>query len=352
MSNPEPQPNPELKNSLVALLEAIGKFLPFVPDRWHAAAAGLLGFLLLLVGAIFATTQAPGGGPTAPSFIPATAITVDLRDLTLTKDKHTGQVKSAVAADAVPIAPLMDWENIDVRLGRVQTWCLQEADVGAQQVFRDVMNQLSATFPRNIRWQEGCPGPYTLGRDAEVQCGGGSVACAGPQAWVEAPYKAPANSFTYANGRVTYSGVQHIELNLGHNVCGYSPASVMAPIYLPDGPTCTNPGAPGLEPEDWGNAIAYYGLDQPGGGAKPPIATPSPSPSPSPTPVPGRRQIQAQLWLYKPPSCPVTMSADGWCVTVYNLGGVPDSGEWATFVTVSPTGAIEFPDDFIHLDAK
>ena len=99
-------------------------------------------------------------------------------------------------------------------------------------------------------------------------------------------------------------------LNLGHNSCGRvvdpdtgkSVPSVMAALYLPSGPSCTEPPATGLTEEDWPQAIRYYGL---GAGNRPP-------PTPTPTPAP---RYEAQIWAPESanPDCTGTRW-QGWCV--------------------------------------
>jgi hypothetical protein len=391
----QPQTTPEQNKKLWdTVLQILGTILPMVPSRWRPLAASVVTTLAVLGAALFITgnVPTPGGGEQLRS-TPMTAITFDQRDLELRVQRDSkGNAKSDIqvvsdtgarsaSGEAVPQAPLMDWENIDVRLGRTQTWCLQEADANAQQIFRDVMNELSAAFPTDgstpgIRWQEACPGPYTLGATAQIQCGDGAVACAGPSFWVEAPYSAPAGSFTYANGRVSYNGdyrdhywrqdagsgsqlsdigmkvalaheVQHIELNLGHNGCGrvvdpttgQAVPSTMSPIYLPDGPTCTEPGATGLTTADWPLAIKYYAL----AARRSPRPSPSPSPSPSPTPAPQTKVI-TQIWTHQSqvPACPTTFQGGGWCVQSVDVGPVPAGGAWLVHIKVRPDGGMDF----------
>jgi hypothetical protein len=273
--------------------------------------------------------------------VAATAITADFRDLTLRVDRRAGrsEVVHAVAplsphTDA-PAAPLMDWRNDDVRTGSVMTWCLKSLEPTSAAALRRALDELARRFPTDgsrpgVRWKESCPGAYTTGNTADTDCPGvDAVACA--------VYYGPRNgrvsiSQTYLNRYGHLSGwrevaiaheVQHIVLNLGHNPCGVirdpdtgrPVPSVMTPVDLIAGQSCSDPPARWLTPDDWYWAVRYYRLDggQGGGGGGDPSPSPSPSPTPTPTPTPTAATVQ--LWAYPGEGaiCPVPLSGE-WCV--------------------------------------
>ncbi len=269
-----------------------------------------------------------GGGPTIiPPAARVAAITVDLKDVDITRDPNgAGRVvRSAAPAEGrdVPAAPLMDWEDDNVRTGRTEVWCLKAADPDARAIFREVLDTLSARFKPDgrsgIGWRESCgkDATYKLTGTAYDQCGIGdsAVACAGPNT-----YCGPtAHGDAWCGGHVSYNGhyrdytlsggqrglspgldaagvkvalsheVQHLLLNLGHNSCGTvldpvtgkAVSSVMTALYLPSGPSCSKPAAVGLAESDWVLALGYYDF-----GPATSSATPASTPTATATPAP------------------------------------------------------------------
>lgn len=307
-------------------LARFGRRLSRVPSRWRPAAAALLA----LVSAVGVGLCARGTYETAPTTYQASALTADFRDVELRVDpvRGTGRITREVggAPDddeaSEEQAPIMDWNNQDVRDGAVMRWCLQEGDVAAQQILRDVLGELGRVFPRNVRWEETCPGSYSLGPTAQLDCPmptGEAVACAvyyGARAGrvsYNGNYRAGrAPGLSDAGMRVALAHeAQHLILNLGHNDCGVildprtrqPVASVMTPLYLPDGPSCSQPPARGLEPADWPLAVAYYNLNTPTPTVTPtprPTATPTPRATPTAAPLPFTRDnaLNALATLY------------------------------------------------------
>lgn len=286
--------------------------------------------LLAVIAALFALRQAGElGGPTDTKTMVTpqrrvSAITVDLHDydIVIPKQGDPRVIKdTAPSLVAKPLAPLMDWEDRNVRQGDTQVWCLAGADPEAQDIFRNILNQLGGRFTpqgrSGIRWRESCNGnTYSLQSNAYDQCGigDGAAACAGPNTYCGVTIKGDA----WCGGDVSYNGhfrdftlshadrglspgldaaglktalsheVQHLLLNLGHVGCGVvlsgagkPVASVMAPLYMPSGPSCTTPPAAGLVAADWELSLGYYDF-----GPAPSQPTPEPTPTPAPTPPP------------------------------------------------------------------
>lgn len=317
MPTPNPQ-NQRDKALFSVLLETFYKLLPFVPVKWRPAVAAFLTFLAVLLGIVYAEQQV--NQPTEPSR-PVSMVTIDGRDV-------DGRVKGGVLSVACTasnqarcVAPLMDWENKDVREGRVLSWCMAEAnDAPAEDIVRGLLNELSARFPANVRWTEQCPGQYTFAGTAGADCGSpDALACAvylGERAGrvsfngqLRAGFLSPGLSDRGMKIAMAHE-IQHLLLNLDHTQCDNPEPSAMSPIYLPDGPSCAR--ATGLEPYDWAKAIEYYALQ---GGNQP-----TPTPTPSPTPVPdNRRRLYVRVW---------NEGCGGWCVQTVDLGDVAASGTW------------------------
>ncbi|MGE0371937.1 MAG: hypothetical protein AB7Q01_08625 [Gammaproteobacteria bacterium] len=258
--------------------------------RSLAVTAGAILFAALLYGLIVTILQ-PDRTPDAAlrGWSPLAVTTVHQQSLTLGhKDGETRTLQSVSAA------PVLDWYNEDVAAGQTMTWCLADADPAAAAIGREVLNGLAAEFPPpfpsapGIAWTETCDGAaYSLGPTAQVDCGIGANAlgCAAPDGgeWRDGIYH-------FRQGRMSYNGeyrdgliepglddngmrvvlaheIQHLALTLDHNNCGVirdadgrAVPSVMTPIYLPSGPSCSEPGATGLTPADWPGAIERYGL--------------------------------------------------------------------------------------------
>lgn len=365
-------------NKVRVYLALCGKLLPFVPLKWKPVAGAALNLALVLLAAITVPEMVNTGGGTPPAPAPgyyASAITVDMEDLDLRVENGVAQVLRTVAplqGDVAPQAPLMTWENTNVRSGTLMRWCLAElaGDRDAADTLRETLNELSGKFPRNIRWQEACPGDYSAGLSAEIDCGIGdqAVACA---VYLGATRgRVSVNGKFAREGRISRSGkrvawaheVQHLLMNLGHNNCGVviDPASgravpsVMAAIILPDGPTCTEPGAMGLTPDDWPLAVQYYNL-QP---AATPTATatatrtadptatatstPEPTPTRAPTPTARTQRVVLQEWV---PNGTCTNPIDGWCRREVTLSQAP-SGAYYVIKVRLPDGSERLVGDF------
>lgn len=285
----------------------------------NAIAAVLLTAVSVLAGFVLREqTAAPVHLPPAPRLA---AITADLQDVSLVRQPD-GTTRIVAAASpregSAPAAPLMDWEDRNVREGNTTVWCLAEADPEAAEVMRSVLDRLASRFTpagqSGIRWRESCDGAtYALGADAYDQCGigDGAVACAGPTHYCGRTAAGDA----FCGGRITYNGhyrdytlsagrrglapgldrqglvaalaheVQHLLLNLGHNACGTvldpvtgrAVPSVMTALSLPSGPSCSRPAATDLTEADWTLALDYYQFG-PALVQTPPTATPNPEP--------------------------------------------------------------------------
>lgn len=279
------------------------------------AAIGFTGLSVLAGFTLSEQTSPAKRLPPTPRFA---AITADLQDVDIHRapDGTARIVRAAHPRDgAAPAAPLMDWEDRNVREGNTLVWCMADADAEAADVMRGILDRLTARFPpagqSGIRWREDCGGAtYSLGADAYDQCGigDGAVACAGPTHYCGQTVAGDA----WCGGRVTYNGhyreyttsggrrgiapgldraglvtalaheVQHLLLNLGHNACGIvtDPAtgqpvpSVMTAVNLPSGPSCSRPAAADLAPADWTYALSYYTF----GAIVAPPATTTPDP--------------------------------------------------------------------------
>lgn len=285
----------------------------------------ILAVLFALVAGVLAAREAGylGGGPEAAAPAPRlAALTADRKDMTLLRED--GAVReiartnpNGTVSDA---APLMDWEDRNVRTGATQVWCLRDADPEARDVLRDILTTLAQRFApqgrSGIVWRESCQNAtYSLGKDAQTQCGigDGALACAGPthycgrtvkgDAWCggHLSYNGNYRQYTLSGGRQGLSPgldggglraalsheVQHLLLNLGHNDCGVvrdpltrlPVPSIMTGVVLPSGPSCSVPPAAGLADADWTFALTYYDFG--------PAAAPTPTPPAGPTLPPG-----------------------------------------------------------------
>lgn len=292
---------------------------------------------LLLVLSWNTRLPSPVPNPVAggPGHWQASAITADFRDLDLlvSKETRTGRIQGVKAAlpvgESMPAAPLMDWLNTDVRDGRTMRWCMDDTATApaVAEAVRSLLTDLAGRFPpvprdvdgRRVRsgiaWMEGCPGSYTVGLTAEQDCGmAGVVACAvyyGERAGrvsVSRPLLERYGATAWVRVALAHE-LQHLVLNLGHNACGVvldpvsgrPVASVMTPIDVGRGVSCSQPPATGLEPADWLYAIDLYRLVYPGGVTVTPTVTPPP-PSPSPTPTPTATplpevRVYGQRWI-------------------------------------------------------
>lgn len=362
-----------------------------VSGPWRFVVGSGVVFLIALLAALGlfagATGTVPGASGPVP-VAPLSAITTDQRDIDLSRDKKTGsvtEIRAAAPAKAgtAAQAPLMNWESRDTREGRVTVWCMSGADTEAAGVLREILNQLAGRFPTDgsragIRWREDCKkATYRLDNTAQVHCGVGdnAVACASPESYCGTTKYGDA----WCGGHLSYNGnyrdytitggargsapgldrqglvvalsheVQHLLLNLGHNGCGrivdpdtgQRVASVMTPLLLPSGPSCSEPAAKGLEPADWTQALGYYAL-----GAPSPPLTPTPTPTPRPSKP---RLLGAQTWFdtrIVAGPCPNPPSGE-WCVNTTTLIPIPDTPEARIpLVIVEPDDSFSYPYDF------
>lgn len=333
--------------------------------------------LLVLSGALWRLGRLPGAADTGPTFYHASAVTSDYRDVDLTIDRRTGAptIRRALGASAagssIDAAPLLgrEWENKDVREGREMRWCLQDLDVASAHYLREALDTLAREFPTTgggkagIRWRETCDrAPYTTGRTAAQDCGmEGAVACAviySPTSGRVSVGQAFLDAYRDRNEwrRVAMAHeVQHLLLALGHNSCGkildpvtgQPVGSVMTPVDLVRGTSCSEPPAYGLEPADWHYALAYYGLKR---GGQPPANQPTPVPTPIPTPAPTPRptptaQVAAQRWV-RASDEPCASPSDGLCIQTYPLDPPPPAGAWYPIVVGNGAGGLTFPFGF------
>ncbi|MGD9895373.1 MAG: hypothetical protein AB7R89_16145 [Dehalococcoidia bacterium] len=333
------------------------------PSRWTVALiAGVLVLVALAVAREPITEFVRG-----EQLYQATALTAGRADLDLTVPKSNVTAATVEEAKpgrpvalttalpegtAEPAAPLMTWYNADVAEGKTQRWCLL-GDADLNDIVRDILNDLAAAFPQNVRWVEDCANPaYWAGEGrAAIDCGmDQAVGCAvylsdrsgrvthNPAYTDTRPNRLQVLRTTYAHE------LQHLALNLGHNPCGVilDPAngqpvpSVMTPVDLGRGASCSEPAARGLEPADWFYAYGYYDIPVPG-------VPPEPSPGPPPA-----RQIAIEIWLPKAGDCPAGYAAwDTWCVTRSDTAPLPpDAAGWSHRVEIQPDGTIVWLDEW------
>lgn len=345
---------PKLDNILTALYTMI----PLVPQRYKGAVLAGLTFLTALVGALYTTDTTPFDN--APATYLASAITYDqetgaIGDVTMKVRKDgKGEAQQIAAAGTSPAVELMTWENLDVREGATQVWCLAEADAEAQEVFREVMNDLSARW-ENINWTESCGRhTYTFGPSAQTDCGIGdrAVACAAylGRRSGRVSYNGNYRDFTLSSGArginpglardgvriATAHEVGHLQGNLDHNDCDVPFRSAMTALFLPYGPSCSNPPAFTTVDEDYEKAIPYYNLRRRDSPTPTPTATPVPTrtrPTPSPTPVPTPLQ-GIQVWSW---------NGTDWKLDVitFHPNKDPNLNIWVMFGNVLPDGSFE-----------
>lgn len=298
----------------------------------------------------------------------ATALTAGHADLDLTVPK--ANITAATVAEAkpgrpvalvtalpdgtaAPAAPLMTWYNADVDEGAVQHWCLL-GDPGLNDIVRDTLNDLAAAFPDNVRWVEDCANPaYWAGEGrAAIDCGmDQAVGCA---VYLSDRSGRVSHNPAYTNTRpnrlavlrVTYAHeLQHVVLNIGHDPCGVilDPVSslpvpsVMTPIDLGRGASCSEPAAHGLEPSDWHYVYGYYRIPLP-------VAAPTPAPNPAPA-----HQIAIEIWLPKTGDCPAEYQPwAAFCVARSAAVALPRGASgWSHRVEVMPSGAIVWLDGWV-----
>lgn len=398
MSAPTPPPEQDRATVLRQINEALLRLLPLIgPEAPYSRAIQwvitivALGFAL---AAMLSSQAVTVPTDTRPGVLPgevvrASMVTADYRDLDLMVDRRTGQatiIRRTVplaTGDSAPAAPLMDWDNQDVRQGNVMRWCLTGLDPTAARELRAALAELAKRFPPEekvvllpfphtergpgIRWEEKCPGSYTAGNTAAQDCGAARpedvVACAvyeGPRAGRVSVSQFYADRFPGGSwlGLAVAHEVQHLMLNLGHNPCGtvLDPitrepvASAMSPLDVARGQSCSQPPATGLTPADWHYAYDYYGLSRTPPGAPPTVTptlapTPSPTPTPPPTPTP---VVVARVWVESSRTQDGTVIFDGyWRVLDTALPPPPPDGKGAaySFGVRRPDGSIDWGAD-------
>lgn len=297
----------------------------------------------------------------------ASALTAGQSDLFITvprsninaqtqEDAEAASPVSVVAAQAegqsTPAAPILGWYNRSFDEGRTQHWCLQ-GDPQVNDVIREILIKLNQAFPDNFIWIEDCSNPSYYGGAgrAAIECGMQSaVACA---VYVGDTAGRVSHNPAYTDARpnrlqilrVAYAHeLQHL-LDLDHTPCGvnldpgsHQPvASVMTPVDLDRGSSCSDPPALGLEPSDW-----YWLYD------KYDIAKPQATPPPTPQGT----QIAVEAWIIGTVPCPVgTEQWDTYCVSRSSPVLVPEGlTAWVHKVRIRPDGVVEWIDDWQYID--
>lgn len=372
---------PSLRVIAVQVWEALRAvlvwLLPFTPPRYAGIAIAAFGLLCAVVAFFLYPSADPQNLIVRPARL--AALTVDGRDLDIQRPaggaarivRSVGRAPSGVAEQA----PLMDWEVRPIRRGESTNWCFQ-GDPEANDVARAVLTQLAGRFPprggAGFVWREDCNRATFFVKDtAQEHCGigNGAVACAGPERfcgtseWGDSwcggtvSYNGNYRQYTLSGGRrgdapgldrqglvVAFAHeVQHLVLNLGHNSCGRvldsqtnrAVPSVMTPLYLPSGPSCSDPPAQGLTEEDWPLALQYYR-----------ITTGTTPPSPTPTATPSAR-YEAQIWAPDAanPNCPGERW-QGWCVPSVPIP-MPQSPACAVIIRRNPDGTGEWVSECV-----
>jgi len=293
----------------------LSKVLPIV-------AGGVIGFA--------AATQT--SLPADPAVHPVSVVTVDGRD-------YDGIVANGTMLTEIqPVAPIMNWENQDLRNKATMSWCLSRLpDEARKQVARAILTTVYGWYQTLPMWQESCSRTnYFFDDTAQTDCGIGdqAVGCAvykGSNAFVIS-----FNGNLYRSKQCTISCVRSTlahevghAFNLGHTTCQNVEPSSMSPIILPDGPACASQGVPEPIPADYRDAEAYYGLVR--ASSEPPVV------------IPEDREVWLERW---------TARADGSCCVVENARlDVPGSEAYGWYIlkTKDAQGNIQALTDFIYL---
>lgn len=340
-----------------------------VPSAVAALAVAALSVLTLVT----ASTENPVSTAIVPDAgqLQATALTSGQTDLFITvprsnlnaitpEDAKASSPVSVVAAlptgQSVPAAPILGWYNRAFDKGITQRWCLQ-GDPDVNDVIRNILYDLNAAFPNNFIWIETCDKPNYYGGNgrAAIDCGMQSaVACAVYESDTSGRVSHnPAFTDGRANRiqvlRVAYAHeLQHL-LDLDHTPCGLNldpathlaVASVMTPVDLGRGSSCSDPPALGIEPSDWFWLYDKYNI-------------PRPQPQP-PQPVTGT-QVATEAWIINNAQQPCPQGTDQWgeyCVQRTNSVTVPTGQQgWIHHVRIEQDGTITWIGDWVFVDAN
>lgn len=383
--NQQPPTDEQKRTLIVGVIRAIIPFVAPRYGRWLELLASTVISVALAVAFIRVTDI-----PTPyvnDQYVYASAILADMRDVDLKINKRTkrGTVIRTTSplspGDSSPAAPVMNWENADIRNGRPMVWCLSGMDPIATGYWRDVLNELATNYPppsaaeiaadptlsrAGVVWRESCSGhSYTVGNTATTDCGGAPgevVACAVYEGNRAGRVSIAQEFLTRYSGLRDWRKVamahegQHIILNLGHNACGVvrdpldnkAVPSVMTPVVVESGRSCSDPPATGLVSADHYYAIGYYKLRPRGDRPPPPAPTPSPTPSPTPTPR-GECPVVAREWIEAWRTSEGQVWPDGyWRVVDTVLPCPPADGRGAHYSigVRQPDGSIEWRTEF------
>lgn len=308
--------------------------------------------------AVLGVSYAPVDVPVVAETTYVTYLTEDMQDVDWTE--HTG-VRSLVRPDekhivdqhtqVLPLAPQLDWVNLNVLNGEEMVWCLGgTADPEFAQIVRDALNLTSQTYAK-VRWRESCSGAtYTIGDSSETDCGSQqAIGCASVGGLQFRGGKLSLSSRAVAQGIVRGTQgkmfvvgheIEHIILTVAHTGCGSVPdaePSNMSPYDSTNQRPCHVPPGQWIEPRDLVRAEVKYGLLAPA----PTVtvtrtatatATRTATPTVAPTQPPGS-QPYIQRWVLPAwePGCTVNV-INVWCMTRTGPFVVTSRGMWLQLV--------------------
>jgi hypothetical protein len=251
-------------------------------------------------------------------------------------------LSSVPEGQSLPAVELLEgWDDDNFRRGAVQVWCIR-GDPQVQQVIREGLQVLATAFPFNLRWREDCANArYTAGEGTAARdCGlASALGCATRLSSTSGKVSHnPTYIDTRSNRlqllRVIYSHeLAHIVYGASHNPCsvirspdtGQPVPSVMTPISIENGSSCSIPPAYGAVEADWYYVWDHYGIP--------------------------RNQELYQVWWWKgwngEAVCPVDAPEwANWCVRTGREPAVPPSGAWRMRVEQQPDGSLRWVSDW------
>jgi len=349
-----------------AIIKGINDILPFInlPPKVKAAIVAGLIFLAAVVTAVYTTDTAD---PPAPPLVGSAMYLKEGE--TVTNDVEIlipqGNLKAETEADVQgvtvveqihdysPLAPPMDWNILDLREGKEHLFCFQGLTPKNEAAVTEILDFLAQQMPVVERedgsrvgfsWRRAsvteCPSaPYRATETAHLICGPDAVACAagyndGRTRGGTIAINPRFNSMPDVRGSWLHEAL-HLLANRGHNDCGIvrnkagQPVpSVMTPVNIATGWSCSDPPAKGPVADDLETVFDEIGY-------------------PKNLPTPDEPVARAaQLWIEaNRTSCPApnTLDPSGqWC-----LSPILPIGKDGVFVAL-----IQFPESGIAQHVK
>jgi hypothetical protein len=320
------------------------------------AVGGIIAALLALLGLGASDATVPVVAETRQ----VTYVTMDGKDID--RISHSGvrvifKPGSEQTVDhntTLPVAPIMNWENSDIRNRRQMVFGF---DTGVPEHVRSQirleLDTVFSWYPELPFWREGgTNAPYLIHDRAGQDCSDNNAAgCA----W----YKGSASTWISYNGDMFRSGVLDLDgvtvavshelghtFNLAHTTCNWpqltGAQSGMSPIITPSGPACA--GARHVLREDYGKAEEYYSIGQAATPTPTPVPTATPTPRPTATPVPAARRVVLYRWIRPDWGESCTATHSGWCRDTEER--ITPRGAWFQIAIINPDGSEVGPFGF------